>query len=240
MSDKNIEPKGSFWTTAPGCITAIGGLVSVVVAAVVALSAAGFIQPPFTATATSPAPVVATVPNSNSVVLENAPAVPNTEPSPTNTAASAVPQLVIEFDNQDSLWDSNCNSIRQDMNPFGGHLWRERDQLFGAGLNCDMGFEIKVSQTGFYQVTLFATYAPDFGRLRLTFTRGSTSDDIFHIDLFDPAVRPTGAIDLGNWRFTAGDTNQFILIVKGKNDASIDYKFGLDYMTFDFIQRGLP
>jgi len=82
MSDKNIEPKGSFWTTAPSCITAIGGLVSVVVAAVVALSAAGFIKPPFAATATPPAvSIAAPASNSNSVV-ESAPVATNTDQPP--------------------------------------------------------------------------------------------------------------------------------------------------------------
>jgi len=82
MSDKNIEPKGSFWTTAPGCITAIGGLVSVVVAAVVALSAAGFIKPPFSATATPPSvSIAAPASNSNSVV-ESALVATNTDHPP--------------------------------------------------------------------------------------------------------------------------------------------------------------
>lgn len=247
MSDKNIEPKGSFWTTAPGCITAIGGLVSVVVAAVVALSAAGFIQPPFQATATPH--VVATVSNSNSsFTAGNVPTTADTEPPPTirpqvpptDTAVPHIEPVVIEFDNQGPLWDSNCNSIRQDMNPFGGHLWRERDQLFGAGLNCDLGFEIKVPQTGYYQVTLYATQAPDFGRLRLAFTRDSISDDIFNVDLYDTTVRPTAPFDLGNWHFTAGAENYFIVVMYGKNDSSTGYKFGLDYMSLAHIQRGLP
>jgi len=82
MSDKNIEPKGSFWTTAPGCITAIGGLVSVVVAAVVALSAAGFIKPPFAATATPPSTSIV-LPTSNSdLVVESAPVATNTDSPP--------------------------------------------------------------------------------------------------------------------------------------------------------------
>lgn len=247
MSDKNIEPKGSFWTTVPGCITAIGGLVSVVVAAVVALSAAGFIQPPFQATATPH--VTTTVSNSSSSsIAGNVPSAPDTElppaiPTrvpPTNTTAPAVEPTVIEFDNQGPLWDSNCNSIRQDMNPFGGHLWRERDQLFGAGLNCDLGFEINVPKTGYYRVTLYATQAPDFGRLRLVFTRGSVSDDVFNVDLYDTAVRPTAPFDLGIWHFTANEENHFILVMYGKNDASVDFKFGLDYMTLEHTQRGLP
>lgn len=77
MSEKHDEKKGSFWTTVPGCITAIGGLISVIVAAVVALSAAGFIEPPFPATATPL--VAATISNSNPAA-ENAPVAINTKP----------------------------------------------------------------------------------------------------------------------------------------------------------------
>jgi len=95
MSDKNIEPKGSFWTTAPGCITAIGGLVSVVVAAIVALSTAGFIKAPFSATATPPAvatspPVVTT---SNTImIVESTPVIAPTHP-PLATSTTVPPSI---------------------------------------------------------------------------------------------------------------------------------------------------
>jgi hypothetical protein len=74
MSDNKNESKGSFWMTVPGCITAIGGLVSVAIAGVVALSAAGFIQPPFAQTATAPATTVSV----SNPVVENMPAPPAT------------------------------------------------------------------------------------------------------------------------------------------------------------------
>ena len=88
MSNKNIEPKVSFWQTMPGCLTAIGGLLTAVVAGVVALSAAGFINAPFSATATPySAPATVTSSNSNSVV-ESAPVVINTTTPPaTSTIA---------------------------------------------------------------------------------------------------------------------------------------------------------
>jgi hypothetical protein len=235
MSDKNIEPKVSFWQTMPGCITAIAGLASVVIAGIATLSAAGFIKAPFSATATPPSVLVAAPASSSNSVVESAPVAANTNPPPaTNTAFPVVLPIVFDFDNQGPLLDTICNSIQQDMSFFGEDLWRENDQLFGAGLNCDLGFELNIQQTGLYQVKLYATYAPDFGRLRLAFTRGSTSDNIFNIDLHDSSVRPTGVLDLGDWHFTAGEKNHFILVLNGKNDASTDYKFGLDYMTLEY------
>lgn len=91
MSEKHEEKKGSFWTTVPGCITAIGGLVSVIVAAVIGLSAAGFIKPPFPATATPE--VVAPVSNSNSVA-DNASVVTNTQPPIVSTTIHSTATLV--------------------------------------------------------------------------------------------------------------------------------------------------
>jgi hypothetical protein len=142
---------------------------------------------------------------------------------------------IIEFDNDGPLWDSNCNTLRQPMAEF-GEGWLEDDHLFGAGLNCDLGFDLKISQSGIYEVILVATYAPDFGQLRLSFTRGSTDDFIFNISLYDPDVRPTGDIPLGQWHFDANEKNHFILVVYDKPDASLDYKFGLDYLKLVLVQ----
>lgn len=67
MSDKNEEQKNSFWLTLPGCITAVGGLITAVVGSVVALAVAGFIEVPHPATPTSPPPITATAPDSEIV-----------------------------------------------------------------------------------------------------------------------------------------------------------------------------
>jgi hypothetical protein len=94
MSDNNNEPKVSFWHTIPGCITAFGGLVSVMIAGVVALSAAGFIQPPFTVTATPPAAfIVEPVSNSNSN-MESAPVAANTDHPAISTTVPPTSTLV--------------------------------------------------------------------------------------------------------------------------------------------------
>ena len=239
MSDKNIEPKGSFWTTVPGCITAIGGLVSVVVAAVVALSAAGFIKPPIPATATPPA--IATASNSNSVV-GSAPLVLENKPpqlAPTNTPVPEVQPIVIEFDDQiqGPSRTAVCDHHRQDMTSFGAQYWREGDQLFGAGPDCGLSFNFAVRETNNYKLTLYATYAPDFGVLRLNFVRGALSDEIFKIDLYGRSVTHTGPVDLGNWLLTAGESNRLIVWMEGKNAVSSDFKFGLDYLELTCLNQ---
>jgi len=84
MSNKNDDNdddvKISFWQTMPGCITAIAGLLTAIVAGVIGLTSAGFIKPPFPITTTpSPAPS-ATMPGSNVAtgIVTN---IPNTAPS---------------------------------------------------------------------------------------------------------------------------------------------------------------
>lgn len=160
---------------------------------------------------------------------------PDTEPPLVNPIVEPdVPLLYIELD-QGLFRGTDCNPIRQEMSAFGAGQWREGDQLFGAGLNCSLGFGIDVEQNGLYKIVLHATYAPDFGILRLNLVRGSILDDIFSIDLYDPLVKPTAPIDLGTWQLTAGENNRLTLFVEGKNPASTDYKFGLDYLALELI-----
>lgn len=141
---------------------------------------------------------------------------------------------IIDLDNDGPQWDNNCNAIRQPMGEFGDG-WLEDDQLFGAGLNCDLGFDLQIAQSGTYDVYLSATYAPDFGLMHLTFQRGSQNDDIFNIALYDPTIRPTGEIPLGQWHFNADETNNLMLAVYDKQPESTDYKFGLDYLKLVLI-----
>jgi len=168
-------------------------------------------------------------------VMEEVQIPPNTEPPLINPIVEPdVTLLSIELD-QDPFRGTDCNPVRQEMSAFGAEQWREGDQLFGAGLNCGMEFGIDVEQNGLYHLFLHATYAPDFGTLRLNLVRGSISGDILSIDLYDPLVKPTGPIDLGSWQLTTGENNRLTIVVEGKNPASTDYKFGLDYMTLELI-----
>lgn len=106
MSDKNIEPKGSFWTTAPGCITAIGGLVSVIVAAVVALSAAGFIQPPFQATATPQPTIKPSIAAATAIPAANSlPTFTPSLPTATSTPPSLIGKWIVNANNYEGVLD---------------------------------------------------------------------------------------------------------------------------------------
>lgn len=166
------------------------------------------------------------------------PTVTPTEEGPTLQGRSGDPQILIDLDDRALLWDNGCNTIRQDMNFFGAGLWLFDDHIFGRGLNCDVGFNIGVDRTGLYEIVLVATYAPDFGTLQVNLVRGTVRNLVaFELDLYDPAVRPTERIELGQWGLTAGEETQLIFAVTGKNPASSEYAFGLDYVELEPINR---
>jgi len=168
------------------------------------------------------------------------PAKPSLKKLPTNTSAPIVPiipftskVLLLEFDNPSPMIDT-CNSGRQDMNPFGGDLWREADQLFAFGLNCSIRFEMYVPQTKTYKITLYATYAPDFADLKVYV--GSTNNNtgkVTDVSLYGPTVKPTGPIDLGSQTLSTDGIYFINFLVSGKSSFSSDYKFGIDYLTWE-------
>lgn len=140
----------------------------------------------------------------------------------------------IEFDDVEPAWNTNCNYQRQPMSEFGTG-WSQDDQLFGSDLGCELAFDLPISTSGLYDVFLAATYAPDFGQLKLSYI-GSFASDIINISLYDPSVRPTGEIPLGEWHFDANENTQLVLFVYDKPDASLGYKFGLDYLRLVLLQ----
>lgn len=156
MSDNDDEKKVSFWHTMPGCITSIGGLVSVIVAAVVALTAAGFIQPPLTATGTPSSasnsdPIIESVPIATNInnqpVISTVPPTSTLAQIPQNPPASTINWIIdstgVCRDNiggypRWSHYDwtlSQCEQACQDNpNCQGFAMSRQRDycQLFGS------------------------------------------------------------------------------------------------------------
>lgn len=139
---------------------------------------------------------------------------------------------VIELDNLGPSEDT-CGTIRQDMIPFGEGLWQENDHLFGGGKDCSLTFDIVASNTGNYEISLYATYAPDFTKMGIIFKKGQTSFSAAtsFLDLYGSDVRPTGPIFLGNVPLVQGETIQLIFLIAEKNPLSSGYKFGLDYLT---------
>ena len=140
----------------------------------------------------------------------------------------------IELDDAGPIWDNDCNTVIQQMDFFSSD-WREDDQIFGGGFNCDLAFDLQITQSGTYEIFLVATYAPDFGILDMNLRHGAQDDFIYSIALFDPDVRPTEELPIGQWYLSTDDENLLALQVIGKQDASSDFNFGLDYIKLILI-----
>ena len=91
-----------------------------------------------------------------------------------------------------------------------------------------------VPQTNTYKITLYATYAPDFADLKVYV--GSTNNNtgkVTDVNLYGSTVKPTGPIDLGS-QILSTDGIYFInFLASGKSTFSSDYKFGIDYLTWE-------
>ena len=159
---------------------------------------------------------------------------PTDPPAPTATSAPENDPLLIELDDAGPAWNTDCDYLSQPMAGFGSG-WNQDDHLFGSDFECEIAFDLPVSASGLYRVYLAATYAPDFGQLSLSFIGGIESD-IVNISLYDPEVRPTGELDLGEWRFDATQNTQMVFFVYAKPEASQGYKFGLDYLKLELIE----
>ncbi|MBX3049805.1 MAG: hypothetical protein KF885_11610 [Anaerolineales bacterium] len=148
--------------------------------------------------------------------------------------------VIIEFDDVPILPSrmNTCYTERQDMSPFGAERWNEGDQLFGSGPDCQLVFELRVNETNFYNLMLYGTIAPDYGKARLEIRRGDSIDLIYNVELYDPVVQPGRApLDLGNWLLNKDETNHFVITIYDTNPASGEYKFGFDFMTMECLNQ---
>jgi hypothetical protein len=118
--------------------------------------------------------------------------------------------------------------IVQDMYPFGegwsgdNHLWwinaRPGDELVLA---------LPVAEDGAYAVSAQFTKARDYGIVSLRLDGEPLGSAI---DLYNPAVVPTGTVDLGERRLTAGQ-HELTVRIEGANEAAAkSYMFALDWI----------
>ncbi|MGA2111159.1 MAG: hypothetical protein ABSG98_03280 [Anaerolineales bacterium] len=117
----------------------------------------------------------------------------------------------------------------QGMSTFGDvPRWSGDKQLFSnAQPNSVIGFSVSVGGAGKYQLNLYATMAPDYGKIQ-TLVDGSPLGPA--IDLYAPIVLPSGRIPIGTIDLAAG-THALSFRVVGKNAASINYSVGLNAFT---------
>ncbi len=117
----------------------------------------------------------------------------------------------------------------QDMSGFGDTpRWSGGKQVFStAQPNSTIGFSISVGTAGEYRLNLYATTAPDFGKIQTLIDGNPLGAPI---DLYAPIVLPSGRISIGTIDLSTG-THTLGLRVVGKNAASSGYSFGLNAFT---------
>jgi hypothetical protein len=128
---------------------------------------------------------------------------------------------------------ANWSVSVQPMAGFGRDCWSANAQLFfPPNAKGTIAFRIPVVATGSYRVDLYATQAPDFGRVRV-FLDGEPVGAIF--DAYAPVVIPSGQVTLGNTNLTQG-VHQLRVDMIGKNPASANFGFGMD--SIDLVPIG--
>jgi hypothetical protein len=145
--------------------------------------------------------------------------------TPTNIGvANAVEFAKLPIKSKSSL---TCNV--QDMSTFGDTpRWSGGKQLFcSAQPNGMIEFSITLGAAGKYGFNLYATTAPDFGRIQ-TLVDGNPFGA--PIELYAPIVLPTGKLSVGTVTLSAG-THTLGFRVLGKNAASTSYSLGLNAYT---------
>lgn len=128
--------------------------------------------------------------------------------------------------------------IVQDMHSFGPQ-WGGNAQLFWrppAPVDTpirnwpSLTLPLDVPEAGTYNVTLFLTGAPDYGRVRV-FLRGKPVGDYAG---YAPGVS-LHSFDVGSQKLDAG-SNQLVLVVFGKEDASDNYLVGVDRLSVQPVE----
>jgi len=123
---------------------------------------------------------------------------------------------------------SGVNTSVQDMSSWSQFTWNGHKQLFGnAQLNGTIRFSTSVAAAGKYQLNLYATMAPDYGKIQ-TLVDGKPLGA--PIDLYSPIVLPSGRISIGTVDLSTG-THILSFRVVGKNAASNGYSLGLNTFT---------
>ncbi|HEY5912889.1 MAG TPA: glycoside hydrolase family 172 protein [Verrucomicrobiae bacterium] len=89
---------------------------------------------------------------------------------------------------------------------------------------------LPVPQTGKYQITMQFTKAPDYGIAQLYVDGEKLGEPL---DLYHPAVIPTGPMVMGARDLSSGDHKLTVAIVGANEKAVKSYMFGLDYVKLD-------
>lgn len=113
----------------------------------------------------------------------------------------------------------------QPMAGFGRGSWSGEAQVFWAAKPGDsLTFLLPVEAEGRYRIGLYATLAPDYGRVQVWLDDSRIGQPL---DAYAPVVLPSGRVSLGTQWLSAGMHSLGFEMVS-KNPASTGYKFGID------------
>lgn len=115
----------------------------------------------------------------------------------------------------------------QAMGSFPSHKWKDGDQFWwiNARPGDKLVLALPVEKTGTYQLEVTLTKAKDYGIFQLYLDEKKVGEQV---DLYDPAVIPTGPIQLGTHELKKGDHTLTVEIVGANEKAIKAYMFGLD------------
>lgn len=121
-----------------------------------------------------------------------------------------------ETDQYDGQWSQNA------------HLWWTNGKPGNK-----LSLALAVSKTGRYQLTIQLTKARDYGIVQLYLDGEKLGNPV---DLYDPSVVPTGALDMGAHLLSAGEHN-LTLEITGANPKAVQaYMAGVDYVLLSPVQ----
>ncbi len=120
---------------------------------------------------------------------------------------------------------SDCQTSEQNMSDWGGSMWSQGRQLFGAAQkDGHVALEFEVRQAGRYRLRVLGTAAPNYGKIHFLLDGKRQGPDF---DLYCGRISPAGSLELGTHELTAGRHTLGLRVV-GKNAASTGFYFGLD------------
>ena len=113
----------------------------------------------------------------------------------------------------------------QDMSPFDGD-WSKSAQLWwhAPGAGAVLTVNLPAPADGEYDLAGYFTRAKDYARVQVLQGDAALGPEV---NLYDPEVRPTGAVALGRVRLKAG-ANPLRIRVTGKDFRSTAYLVGID------------
>lgn len=138
----------------------------------------------------------------------------------------------IEAESMHVMNRSKCAESVQSMSSWGAENWSGGSQLFcGFQEHGSITLLLPVEKAGAFHIILWATQAPDFGRVCVLLDDKAIGSEF---DAYAPIVVPSGSVPLGDIALGEGDHWLRVEAV-GKNAASTGYKFGLDCVELQCI-----